>query len=91
MTDKSITVLLPEALWEQIQAAHLDVQRITIEALENAVRRAPHERDLLGLAARVTVIAEPREPTPAELDEVVRQVRTELHHPFEDEPRSPKP
>ncbi len=40
MTDKPLLLDIPEELLVQAQAAHVDMRRLMIEALENEVRRA---------------------------------------------------
>ncbi len=41
MSDKPLLLDIPEELLAQAQAAHVDMRRIVIEALENEVRRSP--------------------------------------------------
>jgi|GEM_PF-2513924 len=91
MTDKQITLSLPETLWEQVQAAHIDVQGVAIAAFEKAISRTQHTQEMLGIFARIDAVPNDRKPTEPEIDEVVQQVRSEMYAERKNRSNTPPP
>lgn len=79
MTDKQITLSLPEALWEQVQAAHIDVQGVAIAAFEKALSRTNHAQAILDIFARMDATPDDLKPTEPEIDEAVQRVRSKMY------------
>ena len=77
MSDKPVVLDVPEDLLLRAQAAHVDIRRVFIDAVEKEVRLAHGVQEMREIAQAIQALPDEMKPTPEEIDAEIKAYRRE--------------
>ncbi len=78
MTDRIVTISLPDELMNEIETSNINVQDVVKDALQRELERSKARERFLQVARDLRSIPDELKPTLEEIDAAVRQARAEL-------------